>query len=185
MKILVLSHTRCGSTTLCKWISKELSLKLDESPYNYKTFNSIFELDNIVRKIVVEEYYPSNNDINKFDKVICLSRENSIETAMSFLVANKSNIWHSEYTIDKEWIDNNINEILNYSNLYDTMKYKLKKYSVFQTTYENVYINKSDINQIINYLNITNPTNLNLLEYDKKYRKDNFIFIKDYFKKII
>jgi hypothetical protein len=24
MNILILSHTLCGSTTLCKWISKEL-----------------------------------------------------------------------------------------------------------------------------------------------------------------
>ena len=38
MKILVLSHTRCGSTTLCKWISREMNIELDETTYNKKTF---------------------------------------------------------------------------------------------------------------------------------------------------
>ena len=184
MKILVLSHTRCGSTTFCKWISKELDLKLDETPYNYKTFDSVFESDNLIRKIVVEEYYPSDTDINKFDKVICLTRENSIETSISFLVANRSDIWHSEYTIDKEWIDNNIDKILNHSNSYEMMKYRLKKYNVLQTTYENIFINKSDINNILNYLNIPNPTYLTLLDYSKKYRKDTIIFIKEHNKLI-
>ena len=43
MKILILSHTRCGSTTLCKWISKELDIELDETPYDKKTFYLVFE----------------------------------------------------------------------------------------------------------------------------------------------
>lgn len=185
MKILVISHTRCGSTTLCKWIAKELNLKLDTDPYSYTTFNSIFECDNIIKKIVVEEYYPSSNDINKFDKVVCLTRENSLETSISFLVANKSNIWHEEYNVDESWININKNEILNYCNSYDIMKYRLKQYTTFQTSYENIYINKLDINNILNYLNIDNPTHLALLDYNKKYRKDNTIVIKEYSKKII
>lgn len=183
MRVLVLSHTRSGSTTLCKWISKELNLKLDETPYNYKTFNSVFESNNIIRKIVVEEYYPTKEDIVKFDKVVCLTRESSVDAAISFLVANRSDVWHNEYTIDKEWIDNNMSEILNYSNTYEKMKYNVKKYNSLQVTYENIYINKSEINNVINHLNITNPMHLNLLDYNKKYRKDNTAFIK--LKKII
>jgi hypothetical protein len=34
--VLILSRTRCGSTTLCKWISKELDIELDETPYDKK-----------------------------------------------------------------------------------------------------------------------------------------------------
>ena len=30
MRILVLSHARSGSTILCKWLSKELNIELDE-----------------------------------------------------------------------------------------------------------------------------------------------------------
>ena len=72
MRVLVLSHTRCGSTTLCKWLSNELDIELDETPYNPKTFNIVFQKNNIIRKIVAEEYIPTIDIINKFDKVICL-----------------------------------------------------------------------------------------------------------------
>ena len=44
----------------------------------------------IIRKIVIEEYSPSNEVIEKFDKVICLSRENNIDSAISFINANNN-----------------------------------------------------------------------------------------------
>lgn len=178
MRVLVLSHTRSGSTTLCKWISKELNLKLDETPYNYKTFNSVFESNNIIRKIVVEEYYPTKEDIVKFDKVVCLTRESSVDAAISFLVANRSDVWHNEYTIDKEWIGENENKILEQIYKFEEMKLRLKEYEVFQTTYESIYLNKSDVNKILTYMNIDSPKYLDMLGYDKKYRKDSNVFIK-------
>ena len=92
MRVLVLSHTRCGSTTLCKWLSNELDIELDETPYNPKTFNIVFQKNNIIRKIVAEEYIPTIDIINKFDKVICLIRENSIDSSISFIVANNNKI---------------------------------------------------------------------------------------------
>ena len=172
MKILILSHTRCGSTTLCKWISKELNFELDESPYNYKTFNSVFKFNNIIRKIVIEEYYPSDNDINKFDKVICLSRENDVDTAISFINADNKDSWHDIYEITNEWIDNNKNKIIETAHKYEHLKNYLKNKNLFQITYENMYINKIDVNKVISYLNIENPKHLDMLNYDKKYRKD-------------
>ena len=180
MKILILSHTRCGSTTLSKWIAKELNLKLDETPYNFKTFNSVFESNNVIRKIVVEEYYPSDSDINKFDKVICLSRENNIDSAISFIIANKTNIWHDKYEITNNWIDENKNLILETAYKYKHLKYYLKNKNLFQITYENMYINKTDVNRVISYLNIETPKDLDMLNYDKKYRKDNNVFNKRY-----
>ena len=65
MRILILSHTRCGSTTLCKWLGKELNIELDETPYNKIVFNSVFEKENIIRKIVVEEYFPTKEEIDE------------------------------------------------------------------------------------------------------------------------
>ena len=41
MRVLILSHTRCGSTTLCKWLSKELDIDLDETAYDFKRKNII------------------------------------------------------------------------------------------------------------------------------------------------
>ena len=65
MRILVLSHTRSGSTVFCKWLSKELDIELDETPYDYKTFNTIFNKDKIITKIVIEEYDPPNEIVEK------------------------------------------------------------------------------------------------------------------------
>ena len=58
------------------------------------------------------------------------------------------------------------------------MKLRLKEYEGLQTTYENIYISKTDVNKILNYMNIDNPKHLDMLNYDKKYRKDNNLFIK-------
>ena len=179
MKILILSHTRCGSTTLCKWISKELNFKLDDNYYDKNTFNSVFEKSNIIRKIVVEEYYPSDNDINKFDKVISLSRENSVDTAISFINANNKNSWHDTYEITNEWINNNKNKIIETAHKYEHLKEYLKNKNLFQTTYENIYINKTDVNKVISYLNIENPKHLDMIDYDKKYRKDTYTLTYD------
>jgi len=180
MRVLVLSHTRCGSTTLCKWLSKELDVALDERPYDFKTFNSTIKSDNIVIKIVVEEYYPTKEDINKFDKIISLIRVNSTEASISFIQSKNINKWHNQYEITDEWINENENEILEQIRKYNEMKLRLKEYNVLQTTYEGVYINRSDVNKILKYVNIDSPKYLDMLDYGKKYRKDNNVFIKKY-----
>jgi len=185
MKILILSHTRCGSTTLCKWVSKELDIELDETPYNNKTFNSVFESNNIIRKIVIEEYHPSDNDINKFDKVICLSRENSIDSAISFINADTKGKWHETYEITNEWINDNENKIIETVYKYEHLKNYLKNKNLFQTTYENIYINKTDVNKVIGYLNIETPKYLDMIDYDKKYRKDTYTLKHDFKRKNI
>ena len=180
MKVLVLSHTRCGSTTLCKWLSKELDAALDERPYNFKTFNPAINSDNVVIKIVAEEYYPTNEDINKFDKVICLTRENSSDASISFIQSENVDKWHDQYEVTDEWINKHKNKILEQIYKYDEIKLRLKEYKVFQITYENIYVSKSDLNRILNYMNVNFPKHLNMLNYNKKYRKDNNVFVKKY-----
>jgi len=185
MRVLVLSHTRCGSTTLCKWISKELNIELDETPYHEKTFYSVFEKTNIIRKIVAEEYIPQNDVMNKFDRIICMSRENIIDSSISFIVANKTNVWHDKYEITNEWIIDNKNIIIETAHKYEHLKNHLKNKNLFKITYENIYINKTDINKVINYLNINNPKHLDMIDYDKKYRKDEYTLTYDFQRKNI
>jgi LPS sulfotransferase NodH len=185
MRILVLSHTRCGSTTLCKWISNELKMELDESPYNKNTFSSVFEKIDIIRKIVIEEYLPSNEIINKFDKVICLSRENTIDASISFTNADNKNSWHDTYEITNEWINNNKNKIIETAHKYEHLKHYLKNKNLFQITYENMYFNKTDVNRVITYLNIKNPKHLDMIDYHKKYRKDTYTLKHDFKRKNI
>lgn len=179
MKILILSHTRCGSTTLCKWLSKELNFELDESPYNPKQFNDVFGKNNIVRKIVVEEYLPTKEEIHNFDKVLFLTRNDTIDSAISYIIANNLEKWHIEYEVTNEWIEENKNEIIKISNYYNRLKIKLNDYVGVHITYEDIYINKTSINQILDYIEISNPKHLEYLDYSKRYRKDNSIFKKD------
>ena len=86
--------------------------------------------------------------------------------------------WHNQYEITTEWIDENENKILEQIHKYDEMKLRLKEYEVFQTTYESIYLNKCDINKILTYMNIDSPKYLDMLSYDKKYRKDDNLFVK-------
>ena len=185
MKVLILSHQRCGSTTLCKWLSKELNINLDGNHYNSETFNLVFFNNDIIKKNEVEDYYPTKEDISKFNKVIYLTRDDSINTAISCITAKNTNNYHDEYEITKEWIYENKNQILEESNRYDKMKYKIKTYNGFQITYENMYINKTDVNRVISYLNIENPKHLDMIDYDKKYRKDTHNLTHDFKRKNI
>lgn len=179
MRVLVLSHTRCGSTTLCKWLSKELNIPLDQTPYDAKTFNNIFEDDNIIRKIVLEEYFPSKEDIIKFDKVIFLSRVNNFDAAISHITARDSEEWHKEYEVTQEWIETNKIRIIEISNYINSLKMKLKDYIGFHITYEDLYIDKSSVSRMLAYVNIDNPKYLEMLDCDKKYRKDVNQFTKN------
>jgi hypothetical protein len=185
MKILILSHTRCGSTTLCKWICKELNFELDETPYDKNLFNFVFEKENIIRKIVIEEYTPTKEDMNKFDKVICLTRENSIDSSISFINADNKGRWHETYEITNEWINDNKNKIIETFYKYEYLKNRLKNKNLFQITYENMYINKTDVDRVISYLNIQNPKYLDMIDYDKKYRKDTYTLTHDFKRKNI
>jgi LPS sulfotransferase NodH len=174
MKILVLSHTRSGSTMLCKWLSKELNIELDETPFDINVFDSVFQKENIIRKILTESCSLSNETINKFDKVIFLTRENSIDSAISFIVTDNRN-WHVDYEITSDWINDNKNEIFKEFNKYNMLKLKMEQYDGFHVTYEDIYINKKSVNTILDYLNINSPKYLDMLEYTKRYRKDGII----------
>lgn len=185
MKILILSHTRSGSTTLCKWLSKELDFQLDDTQYDNRTFDSVFDKENIIRKIVIEEYNPTNEIIKKFDKIICLSRDYIIDSSISFISANIKNNWHKEYQISKEWIEQNRDKIIKKAYEYENLKYYLKKNDGINITYEKIYIKKSDLYKILNYLNIENPKYLDMLNIDKKYRKDKNNFSYDFKRKNI
>ncbi len=185
MRILILSHTRCGSTTLCKWISKELDIELDAVDYDEKKFNSVFEKDNIIKKIVIEEYNPPNEVIEKFDKVICMSRENNVDSAISFINADNKGRWHDVYEITNEWINDNKNKIIEIFYKYEDLKNRLKNKNLFEITYENMYINKTAVNKVISYLNIENPKHLDMIDYNKKYRKDTYTLTHDFKRKNI
>jgi hypothetical protein len=96
-----------------------------------------------------------------------------------------SNEWHIKYEVTDDWIIENKNEIIRRKNWYDNMKLVLKKFDVLQIKYENIYVNKTEINSVIDYLNLENPQHLDMLDYTKKYRKDTQTLIHDFDRKNI
>ena len=86
--------------------------------------------------------------------------------------------WHKEYEITSEWIDKNNIKIINISNYINGLKMKLNDYIGFHVTYEDIYVNKSSVYKILDYMGVISPNHLDMLEYEKKYRKDKNVFIK-------
>ena len=68
---------------------------------------------------------------------------------------------------------------------YEDLKNRLKNKNLFEITYENMYINKTDVNKVISYLNIENPKHLDMIDYNKKYRKDTYTLTYDFKRKNI
>ena len=114
-----------------------------------------------------------------------MSRENDIDSAISFINADNKGRWHDTYEITNEWINDNKNKIIEMVYKYENLKNRLKNKNLFQTTYENIYINKTDVNKVISYLNIENPKHLDMIDYDKKYRKDTYTLTYDFKRKNI
>ena len=61
----------------------------------------------------------------------------------------------------------------------------VKNKDLFQITYENIYINKVDIDRVLSYLHIEKPKHLDMLDYGKKYRTDTFTLNYDFKRKNI
>ena len=176
MKILLISHTRCGSTVLGRWVSKNLGLKFDEIPYNEKTFYNVKE--DTLKKIVVEEHFPTEAELKLFDKIICLTRINSFETAVSYIFANEASTWHEKYIISDYWLKSRADKINKWAIRFEKLKNSVRGYMELQVEYENIYENTSDIEILKNYLNIKRIDFDYMLSSENRYRerrKNNLI----------
>ena len=69
--------------------------------------------------------------------------------------------------------------------IFQHLKKHLKNKDLFQITYENIYINKVDIDRVLSYLHIEKPKHLDMLDYGKKYRTDTFTLNYDFKRKNI
>ena len=84
------------------------------------------------------------------------------------------NIWFGEYSIDDQWISKNKKELefwnIQLKENIETLT-SLKQVQCL-VTYEKIYIEKDDVKRLCEYLNITDPKFLWMLDSDRKYRKD-------------
>jgi hypothetical protein len=181
MKILIITHPRSGGKSLLEWISIEKSYKSYHEPNLMSTeiLNEIYNNNNIVVKILIGDLTKINADFNydklfeNFNVIISHKREDVRDIAISLVKAKMDNVWHNTYEINNEWletynenIEKEIEEIK--ITLFNLSRYQRNDF--LNTTYESVYITKTDIEPLCSILKIKNPNWLDMLDNKRKLR---------------
>ena len=172
MKILLLAGDRVGSYSLMNWLCDELNLVLYDNE-DEKTIDK----DNIIHKVSKNNY-----DLNFYDKIIILYRENTMDQAISNVYANYVKKWHHSednldgfYELDLKFMIENEKDILNYKEVYDKHNDILKNLNFgIKLSYENIFIEKSGQKIIEKYLNFKAVKSLH--NHKNKLRKDNITY---------
>lgn len=187
MRIAIISHYRSGSTSFCRWLSSELNLPLIIEPYNIDVYwnknrvnniESALHLENVVVKYLYNQFENEQqlfNVLNSFDKILLLTRENEIDSAISAVYAEETKKYHNTYFIDTNWINkHNGNIELEIENI-KVLKNKINNISNgLHITYENIFVQTTDIIKIKEYIGIElfkNEYNY-LLDNKRRYRNN-------------
>jgi hypothetical protein len=183
MIITLLCEPRSGSTNLANWFSYYKNFTVLQEPLNknvehYKKEVPINEWRYDTEHLLIKEIYTTTKNLKKLiefsDKIILLYRENVKEQLESWIVANQTNRWSSE------WFSNNIMNpnSSNATNYVNSLKNGFKNEylndnSFFKISYEELYYNNG-IQKIIDYLELDCVKNENF-PYGKKYRINTVI----------
>lgn len=183
MKILIIAPSRTGGRILNKWLSLELKHLFLHEPFHFhkesfiktnEDLKKTLENNNIVVKVNYGDWkkmYEDENFFSLFNKIICLTRKDIYDTAISYTKALQTNNFTNGYNLNEEWIEKNIEEInKNYVYLEKQMLMTKGIKNTLHITYEGVYETGEDINKIKNYLQITELNHLYLLSKNLKYR---------------
>jgi hypothetical protein len=183
MRLLILTHERSGGLNLTYWLWKELGFKFCHEPFNPESLihPKVLTMDNIIVKDFIhhiEDRCPIglNGFISTFDKVIVLTRENTYETAVSFVFMcseERKGEWaHSKYTINDNWIEKHQSDILlRQKCLHEQIELLQRIPKALQVTYERIYENTDDIEKICKYVGIKDTIYSDILS--SKYRLRN------------
>lgn len=176
MKILILAHARSGSTTLGKWLSKELNYIFFDEPHNIENGIEIYGNNNYVVKDLYSHLFSNKIDIEKyisnFDYVIGLYRMNVKDIWISMEHANKTKRHHSQYKLSNEEIEEYEKSIP--ENLIEGLikeREKITEYSNIVLVYEKIYETKEDIQKLKKFLDIENFNYLDMLDNKNRYRR--------------
>jgi hypothetical protein len=184
MKILIITHPRSGGKSLLEWVSHEKKYKSYHEPnlMNPEILSEIYYNNNIVVKILISDLMNINDDFN-FDKlfekfnVIILHKRNDVrDIAISLLKAKMDNIWHNTYEINNQWLETYNEDIEKEVEEIKSMLFnlnKLQRNDFFNTTYESVFITKTDIELLCSIIKIENPNWLDILNSKRKLRNGN------------
>jgi hypothetical protein len=166
MRVLVLTHPRSGGFNFTLWLSNELRLTFYHEPFHpqHLTHSEVLTLDNIIVKDFIDNIKDNcsiglDEFISTFDKVIVLTRENTYETAISFVFSyskERNDEWvHSKYTIDDNWIEKYKKDIDWFEKqMYNEIESLQKIPNSLQVTYEGIYENTDDIEKTSKYVGL-------------------------------
>lgn len=179
MRILIISTPRSGSTTLLNWLAYCLKLRTINEPFNENLENRKilqFEFNNeinLLAKIAPNEYEHTKKE--KWDYIIGLTRQSTLDCATSFTVAKKmfktNREWHQPYILEEKWILENKRDIDENITIIERFNHMvLNNFDIdLQITYEGLYYDKKDLEKICKIFNIKKNKRLN---YNNKYRID-------------
>jgi hypothetical protein len=193
MRVLVLKHGRSGGFILSKWIASKLHLHHyheplgEEHPFNRDNADKALHYDNVL----VEETPNAIKDfgimyegyLNTFDKVVCLTRKDIHECAISAQSFISKDEYKQYHIINEDWLNLNEGEIyLRESELIKVKDQVLNVTNCIQVTYEDIFETKNDIPKIINYLELDRNVSIDELfledpaaKFLRKVRNKRFI----------
>jgi len=170
MRILIIALRRSGGYQLNRWLTLELGYKMIHEPIRS---NQSIEGNNIVVKYLIDEIQNTEDiDLENWDKIIGLVRNDTIECAKSFVYAEQIDRWHGGYEMTSEWIEDNKENIIGLESILKNQIDYIKELNPIQlqVTYESIYDTKEDIQRIKDYIGITNTKYEHLLDNTNRLR---------------
>lgn len=178
MRILIITYPRSGGYSLSSWISSELKYNHLHEPFSPRHEDLIKYLDD--DDIVVKEFLfrIDNEFISKFDKVIIHKRLNVRDVAISWVYSdNKTGDFknHKVYELNEDWINQHQDEIFKMESWINDLSTKLDELNInaLRTTYENLFIDKGDIDKVKEYLSMGDLKYLDLMDGKRRLRNGN------------
>lgn len=155
MKILILSQSRSGSTSLTDFIIKSTNLEYLHEPFNHGDFNKqldkIKNSDNLIVKIVdnhfykIDEFQDYKNLTKYFDKVIGLTRGDDYANARSRWIAEHFNSWDfasKDIDFDERDLDQQRLKDLIFESKH--VRESIEQFDIFQVTFEGLFIDNTE-----------------------------------------
>jgi LPS sulfotransferase NodH len=177
MKILIYTGYRTGSKSLGNWLEIELGIPYYHEYYNKDNPNkwermrriNLNKLNDYIIKISPGDGFDFDEIVNGFDKIILLYREDTLAQAQSMMWAKANELWHNtyvndkftyvHYTIDDKFLIDNSEKINVIKCIYDNEVSFLKSKDIgLLISYEELFINKTGIKKLENYLGISAKT---------------------------
>ena len=177
MRILIIALMRSGGYQLNEWLAKELGYKMIHEPIRR---NASIEGNNIVVKYLVNDIQNRTDiDLENWDKIIGLTREDVRECAKSSVYAEQTNKWHVQYKMTNEWIEGNKESIIKREfSLKNEINYIKELNGIqLQVTYESIYNTNEDIQRIRDYIGITNTKYEHLLDNRNRLKRELLLLI--------